>query len=108
LVKNVFVVFTSRICQVKLLNSKNSSNATKWKDLPKEIKESIGGNEEVYNNTLKKFSIDRELKYENAPARIILPKQKYYQELLQSLRTKLKVFHFFSETFPVLSLSLFR
>ena len=55
------------------------------------MKESIGGNEEVYNNTLKKFSLDRELKYENAPVRIILPKQKYYQELLNTLRSKLKV-----------------
>eukprot|EP01080_Neovahlkampfia_damariscottae_P011087 gene11087-3793_t len=74
------------------------SNATKWNDLPKEMKESIGGNEEVYNNTLKKFSLDRELKYENAPARIILPKQKYYQELLNSLRLKLKFFPYhFSE-----------
>lgn len=67
------------------------AKGTLWKDLPRDIQESIGGSEEVYHNTIKKFSLDRELKYESSPARTILSKEKYYTELISYLRTKLKV-----------------
>lgn len=64
---------------------------TKWTNLPVEIRNSLGGNDDVYYNTLKKFSIERELSYESSPCKMFLPKQKYYADMVDYLQTKLKV-----------------
>lgn len=78
------------------------------------MQQSVGGSEEVYHNTIKKYSLDRELKYEISPARIICSKEKYYSDLISYLKTRLKVrlsespktqmypYQFASEIIPIL------
>jgi hypothetical protein len=67
------------------------SKGTVWSNLPSEIQQSIGGSEQVYINTVKKYSLDRELKYELSPARTVSTKEQYYSDLIGYLKTRLKV-----------------
>jgi hypothetical protein len=65
--------------------------AIPWSQVPHAVKQSIDNNEEVYNNELRLYSLDRVLAYEHAPARIICDELTYYNELVRYMKKKLKV-----------------
>jgi hypothetical protein len=62
---------------------------TPWDDIPNKIK-SVLGSKEVYENTLKKYSFDQELSFEESPCKF-MQKSKYYTELVNYDKSKLKV-----------------
>lgn len=65
--------------------------AIPWSQVPHAIKQSIDNNEEVYNNELRLYSLERVLAYEHAPARIIYDELTYYSTMLTYMKQKLKV-----------------
>jgi uncharacterized protein YeeX (DUF496 family) len=83
---------------MSLINDNNLqqyiTQGVSWDDVPKNIKSLIGGSKEVYENTIKKYSFEKELSYDESPCKNLLQKKNYYQELIAHDKLKLKVIIF--------------
>jgi hypothetical protein len=63
-----------------------------WEQLPKDVKESISNNVDIYQSTVKKYCIEHQLPYEQTSLQQVMSKRDYYTEMVQQLKTNLRIF----------------
>lgn len=72
------------------------SDGTPWENLPEKVKNTLGNSQQVYQEAVKTYSLDRQLPYDTSPARFTMSKQDYYNELINYLRNELRVYCIFT------------
>ena len=63
-----------------------------WDQLPKDVKESISNNVDIYNTTVKKYCVEHQIPFEQAPVQQTMNRREYYLEMVQSLKANLRIF----------------
>lgn len=67
-----------------------------FNELPENIRvQLLGNNREIYDKLLKNYSIERQLPYEDSQVKNVMSKRDYYTEMINNLKTKLRVCIFF-------------
>ncbi len=78
-----------------------------FNELPEHIRvQLLGNNREVYDKLLKNYAIERQLPYEDTQMKNVMTKKDYYSEMVNNLKSKLRVLIFFIRSLFLCLLSL--